>query len=240
VSFIIPAYNEERLLPRALASIREAIAANELDAEVIVADDDSADRTAAIALALGAKVIARHNRQIAATRNMGAEIATGDLLVFVDADSAVSAELVRDTLDAIDAGAVGGGARCDFDGHKPRWARVFMFFVLPVYAFLGLTPGAYIFATRAAFDAVGGFDDRVYGGEEVLLARALRREGKVRIVRSAVLTSGRKLRSHSVFEIFGIMFRLMRSGMKGVRTRDGMDLWYGERRADPDCPVDRG
>jgi len=236
VSFIIPAYNEEALLPRCVRSIQTAAAKNELAYEVLVADDASDDRTTEIAKALGCKVVTKHNRQIAATRNTGVAASKGDLLIFVDADSQVDGTLVGQTLRAIDAGAIGGGAHCKFDGQLPRWARVVGGVFLPLYALAGLTPGAYIFAVRQAFEAAGGFNERVFGGEEVLLARALKRQGRFTIVRAAVITSGRKLRAYTGREILSIMLRLARGGPKGIRTRDGMDMWYGPRRQDPGCP----
>jgi len=54
------------------------------------------------------------------------------------------------------------------------------------------------------------------------------------ILREFVTTSGRKLRAHSGREFFGILLRLALGGPKGVRRRDGLDIWYGERRADPE------
>lgn len=233
VSFIIPAYNEARLLPRCIRSIQSAAEDNRLRFEIVIADDASEDETAEIARSMGCTVVSEHNRQISATRNLGARASTGDVLIFVDADSEVSGPLVAKTLRAIEDGAIGGGARCAFDGRLPLWARAVCRVLLPLYALARLTPGAYIFATREAFEATGGFDERVFGGEEVLMAKALKRHGKFTIVPEAVVTSGRKLRAYSGGEILVMMLRLASSGLKGVRSRDGMEMWYGPRREDP-------
>jgi hypothetical protein len=48
-----------------------------------------------------------------------------------------------------------------------------------------------------------------------------------------VVTSGRKLRTHSAHELFGSMFRIAVKGRKAVRSREGLELWYAERRRDP-------
>jgi len=237
ISFVLPAYNEERLIGRAISSIHAAMTARDIDYEIVVADDASDDQTAAIARALGAAVVTQFHRQIAATRNEGSRKATGDLLVFVDADSCVNNELVGQTLAAIERGAVGGGSHCDFDGMVPLWARLVKRALFPLYAAAGLTPGAYIFATRDAFDAVGGFDEKVFGGEEVLLARALRRQGRFVVVKAAVTTSGRKLRAHSAVELLGTLVLLGVRGRRGVASRKGLALWYGPRRVDLGCPV---
>jgi len=75
ISFIVPAYNEERELGATLKAISEAGDALAHSYEIVVADDGSTDRTARIALEHGARVITAQHRQIAATRNSGAGIA---------------------------------------------------------------------------------------------------------------------------------------------------------------------
>ncbi|HET6372706.1 MAG TPA: glycosyltransferase, partial [Candidatus Polarisedimenticolia bacterium] len=88
ISLVIPAYNEEKYLPRLLDSVAQARERFEHCSgtlEVIVADNASTDRTAAIAAGRGARVVPVERRIIAAARNAGAAAATGDLLCFVDA-----------------------------------------------------------------------------------------------------------------------------------------------------------
>src|SRR5258708_2014695 len=111
ISIIIPAYNEEALLGGTLRALGAATDVLNLPHEVIVVDDGSADRTAEIARAHGARVVAVSVRHIAAARNAGAKVATGNLLVFVDADTLVSPEVLQGAVAAVRAGAAGGGGR---------------------------------------------------------------------------------------------------------------------------------
>jgi glycosyltransferase involved in cell wall biosynthesis len=94
-SIIIPAYNEEKFLPRLLDSI-EVARANYSRApdqvEVIVADNSSNDGTAEVAAAHGARVVTITKRRIGAPRNGGARAGSGEILCFIDADSAVHPE----------------------------------------------------------------------------------------------------------------------------------------------------
>ena len=60
-----------------------------------------------------------------------------------------------------------------------------------------------------------------------------RRLAQPAFLKHRVLTSGRKLRTHSVTEVWVFMLRLAVRGPKGVRQREGMDLWYAPRRRDP-------
>ena len=84
VSIVIPAYNEENYLPRLLRSIQ---AQDFPDVEIIVADADSTDRTAAIARSAGARLT--RGGVPAVGRNNGARLAKGDYLLFIDADTVI-------------------------------------------------------------------------------------------------------------------------------------------------------
>ena len=92
-----------------------------------------------------------------------------------------------------------------------------------------LAAGCYVFSRRAAFEAVGGFDEKLFAGEELALSRALAKQGRVVILRESVLSSGRKLRTHSGWEILADRCR-HRPGQRSLHSRDDLDLWYGGRR----------
>jgi hypothetical protein len=159
--------------------------------------------------------------------------------VFVDADTVVPIGPLQGALRELGSGGVAGGSTATFDGQLPLWARLTLPPLATLYRWARLTPGAFLFCTRESFDAVGGFDESVFGGEEVILARALDRFAKTRgrrftIVRSPVVTSGRKLRTHGGSELArAVALVLIRGRRKGQR-RDGFEVWYGPRRADPE------
>ena len=233
VSFVVPAHNEARLLPRTLASLHAAARILALAHEIIVVDDDSDDGTGAIAQAAGATVATVRHRQIARARNAGARLASGGILVFVDADTTVDACVLRATLAAIAKGAVGGGALLRFDRPLPASGRLAEAALALTMKLTGLAAGACVFCTREAFDAVGGFDETLFATEELTLSRALRRRGPFVILRERVVTSGRKARTHSARELLAPILALVRHGPAARRRRDLLDLWYGGRRDDP-------
>lgn len=237
ISFIVPAHNEERLLGRTLDAIDDAARSLGVPTEFIVVDDASTDRTAAIAREHGARVVSVRHRQIAATRNAGAREASGEMLVFVDADTVVTEAAVRAAVEALGRGAVGGGCAFHFGGRLPLYGRILEALCVPLYRVAGLASGCFLFCTREAFRAVGGFDEGMFGAEEAAMSRALRRRGKFVVLRESVITSGRKLRTHSAREVLGVMGRLALSGGKSVRRRQGLEIWYGERRTDPESDV---
>jgi glycosyltransferase involved in cell wall biosynthesis len=236
ISFIIPAYNEEALLGLTLSALNGAAWRLGQPFEIIVVDDASTDRTAAIAKEHGVRVIAVQNRQIAATRNAGARAAQGDLLVFVDADTVVGDTVIRAAIKAVRRGAVGGGCAVRFDGRVPLYGHILIRFLVPLYNALGLATGCFLFCTAEAFHKVGGFDEGLFGGEETVMSRRLGRRGRFVILRETVITSGRKVRAYSACEILGLFVRLLLAGPKSVRRREGLEVWYGERRPDPLLP----
>jgi len=200
--------------------------------ELIVVDDSSTDATAEIAAAAGAIVVPAACRHIAAARNAGARRARGDALVFVDADTTIDANVLRGVLKALGAGAAGGGAGAHFDEPVRAYARIMIALTVWAFARLKLAAGCFMFCTRAAFDGVGGFDEQLFAAEEIFFSRALRRQGRVVILKEQVTTSGRKLRTHSAREIFGEMIRISLKGRKGLKSRSNLGLWYGPRRGE--------
>src|SRR5882762_3810920 len=114
LSFVIPAHNEEIELPETLRSIRDAAASAGQAFEIIVVDDSSTDRTATLAEKYGARVVPICRRHIAAARNAGAQVSSGDILFFVDADTRIAAAHVMGAIAALQNGASGGSARLCF------------------------------------------------------------------------------------------------------------------------------
>ena len=133
--------------------------------EIIVADDASTDRTAEIALQNNAELVSVAHRQIAATRNAGAKAARGDWFIFVDAYTLVNESVVLAAMHAMRHGAVGGGSGMRFDEPSPIYARFLLRLVVRLFRATGLAAGCFLFCTRNAFDAVGGFDEDYFDFE---------------------------------------------------------------------------
>src|ERR1700675_1508287 len=127
LSIVIPAFNEERLIARCLQSISASLVANSkpcFTSEIIVVDNNSTDNTANLARQAGAQVVFEPINQIGRARNAGAAEATGDWLLFVDADSVLNPELLADILRLIEDGkSVGCGSTLHMQG-LPRWATL--------------------------------------------------------------------------------------------------------------------
>jgi glycosyltransferase involved in cell wall biosynthesis len=230
VSFIVPAWNEEDLLGRTLMALKAAAQGLRIGYEVIVVDDGSTDRTAQIAREGGAQVVSVSHRQISAARNAGARAAQGDMFIFVDADTLVTSEVVRGAVQAVQQGAVGGGCTVDFEGRIPLYARLWLPLFTACYRAAGLAAGCFLFCTRSAFEAVGGFSEELFASEECRLSWALGRVGPFVILREHIVTSSRKLRTYSGWEILSALCSLAMGRRLTARESKGMEIWYGPRR----------
>ena len=239
LSVIIPAYNEEKLLPRCLESVFAALAANAADdwaGEVIVVDNNSADRTAALARQAGARVVFEPVNQISRARNAGARAAAGDWFLFVDADSRLSPALVADLLRCLRRGRVaGGGCLVDLDEAPPA-GRV----IVELWNFISRTmrwaAGSFVYCRADAFREIGGFSTAVYAAEELLFSRALKSWAQARGLGVVILpnhrhvSSGRKFRLYSRGEILGYVLRSSFLPWRTVRDRRKLDFFYDGRR----------
>ena len=229
LSIIVPAHNEEAFIRRTLRALDAAARDAGVPFEIIVVDDASTDRTAAIAAAQGARIVGADVRQIAAARNAGARAALGDQLMFVDADTIVPSAALRAAVERMDAGAVGGGASPVFDAGTPAWARRTIGFTVWFMRTMGWAAGCFLFARRDAFERAGGFDERYFASEEIHLSRALKRLGRFVILRERVVTSGRKAHAYSAGHALWVAIRMLRPG--ALKRRDQLEFWYrsGER-----------
>jgi glycosyltransferase involved in cell wall biosynthesis len=234
VSIVVPAFNEERLLGGSLAAIREAMSALD-DAELIVCDNNSTDRTAQIARSAGAKVVFEPVNQIARARNTGAAQASGDWLLFVDADSYPTKELLEDTKAAIAAGCLAGGATVSMESPDPA-----IRFWVAAWNFLSRrarwAAGSFIFCEAAAFRRLGGFSPDLYAAEEIELFRRLKRLARLErrsiviLHRHPLRTSARKAELYTKREHLAFMLKTLLLGGRNLRRRESCYAWYDGRR----------
>ena len=239
ISVVVPAFNEERLLPQSLAAIgaaSSAFAATGWATELIVCDNNSADRTADIARAAGAIVVFEPINQISRARNTGAARATGDWLLFVDADSFPTRELFADVVTVISGGTcVAGGStvRVDLKGIAYAAGIGWWNFLSRTFKWAA---GSFIFCETAVFREIGGFTERLYAAEEIDLFRRLKRLARRRrrsiviLDRHPLLTSARKAHLYTVPEMLRFWGRTLLSGGRSFRNREGAFPWYDGRR----------
>ena len=238
ISVVIPAFNEERLLGGTLAHAKAAMVTFTRlgwETELIVCDNNSTDRTAEIARAAGATVVFEPVNQIARARNSGAAAATGDWLVFVDADSQPSAELFADVAEQIQSSrCLAGGSTVRMDEHF--LLAGFFTWIWNWSSRLGhLLAGSFIFVEAAAFRRVGGFNNELFAAEELDLSKRLkkfaRKTGREIIILHShpLVTSARKMRLYTAWDHLKLVTHVI-FNRRALNRRESCTLWYDGRR----------
>jgi glycosyltransferase involved in cell wall biosynthesis len=231
-SVIIPAYNEAQFLPRLLDSIEAAKSKYSGDSqaiEVIVANNNSTDRTAEVASKRGARVVTIEKRRIAAARNGGGHAARGDILCFIDADSAVHPQSF-DAIDlAIESGRYVAGATGVVLERKSFGLLITYCLMMPMVWLTRMDTGV-IFCRREDFEAVGGYDESRFYAEDVLFLLALRRLGRSKGQRLTRLRGAKALGSTRKFDQFGDWhyFWMLGHVLKSLLTWN----WHDQKLAD--------
>jgi len=206
VSVVIPAYNEENYLFSCLESIGKQDYAGEY--EVIVVDNASTDNTAKIARDWGARVVYESKRSPAAARQKGAEVATGEVIAFIDADTQAPTYWLSTIVSRFarkpEMVAISGPyAYCDAGRFSKITSYIGNFINIVIDQLFrkvlnkgGAIWGCNFAVRRSAFWEVGGFDTSIkFYGEEYELSLRLRMAGKGGIIpRLFVLTSARRLK----------------------------------------------
>jgi len=167
LSVVIPAFNEELYLQETLSRLHDAISLCPCCAEIIVVDNESVDRTAEVARSFGAAVVRESVHNIARVRNAGANVARGDVLAFVDADTSVPPNFLERIAEVMgDAACMGGSADIV---HTPasRFLRAYLEAWRWLGIRLGMAQGAAQFCRKSAFTLLSGYDESQFMGEDV-------------------------------------------------------------------------
>lgn len=239
LSIIIPAWNEEKLLPETLTAISDAAAALTpagIAWEVIVCDNNSTDHTAMVAAEAGAAVVFEPVNQIGRARNTGAAAAAGDWLLFVDADSTPTLELFADLARCLQNPKILGGGSLLHMPLEERGARTALAIWHWISTRCRYAAGSFLFVRAGAFREAGGFDITFFAGEEIFLSQKLkklaRRKGQefTILTRHPMPTSPRKLQMHRPWQHLAWLLKTILTGGRTLKRRESCDIWYDGQR----------
>jgi peptidoglycan/xylan/chitin deacetylase (PgdA/CDA1 family) len=200
ISVVIPAYNEEMLLPKCLDSVLNQSLPRKLY-EVIVVDNASTDRTAVIAREKGVRVVWEGKKGYVWALKKGVREAKGEIIAITDADCRVPKDWLEKIYNSYkkdpQLDAVGGPFKF-FDGNF--FFRFIVSFLVR-YSIRDLT-GANLSFKKSSFRKIGGFDPRVNLGADVLLSLKFRRFGKIKIDRSNIVATSSRRYQKGLFSNF--------------------------------------
>ncbi|PKO31554.1 MAG: glycosyl transferase [Betaproteobacteria bacterium HGW-Betaproteobacteria-9] len=211
-SIIVPMVNEARGLPGLLARLSVLVRQG---CEVLIVDGGSDDGSVALAERAGFRVLPSPKGR-ARQMNLGAARSTGDVLLFLHADTLLpegALANVRQTM--LKTAALWGRFDVLIDGTHPM-LRVIATLMNLRSRWTGIATGDQaIFVTRKAFHAVGGYPDQPLM-EDIELSRRLRALARPACIHTPVLTSGRRWESRGVWRTIWLMWRLRWAYWRGT------------------------
>ncbi|MEM5868865.1 MAG: glycosyltransferase, partial [Candidatus Aenigmatarchaeota archaeon] len=203
VSIVIPSLNEEKYIGRTLASIKNQTYKNY---EIILVDGNSKDRTREIAKRYGCKVIVEKRRGIGLARNIGANLAKGEILLFLDADT----EIEKDFLEILVKRMKEKNIVCASGYIKAKGSFLERFIyratseIASFLSFIGYPHfyGNCLSCKKSAFIQVHGFNESLATCEDLDLTRKLAKIGKCIFLRDAIAySSPRRIRKVGALKI---------------------------------------
>lgn len=202
ISVIVPAHNEERFIHDCLLAIKRSAEYAALEVEIVVVLNRCTDLTEQIAKSFGAVTLVDESRCIAAVRNRGIDVATGDILVTCDADSRLHLKALYFVADALrDPDIIGGGMPIRYD-RRSLGIKASELCLDAAVAITGLSAGAF-WARAETFRALCGFDENLLIVEDVEFARRMKVFGKAVNKRYICLNKAPLLTSSRKFDHFG-------------------------------------
>lgn len=205
ISVIVPAKNEEKYIMNVFNGLKKQ---SFNDFEIIVVDGGSADNTAGIAKKY-AKVIIEKRKGIGMARNVGANVAKGSVLVFIDGDTMPS----KKTLDAYRTAIIGNvvaatGPILPLEKTNLRTTLGFkivsIFFVkLAIKIGKPSIVGSNFAISKKAFDKINGFNEKLITYEDWDLSNRVKKYGKIKFIDDAVVyTSIRRVKKWGIWGFF--------------------------------------
>lgn len=235
LSVIIPAWNEEKVVGRAVDSLKRAaeVYAQERGciAEIIVVNNNSTDRTADVAREHGVIVVFEPVNNIGKARNTGARAAHGRHLAFCDADNQVTGNLLVLIHDHLENPKIAGGGTW-IEPERRNLKISSFYFIWGLYVRFSRVGVGMMHCRKADFDSFGGFDETIYAAEDVQLAYDLKKIGRPRgqkfelIKRGWIITSTRKIDQTPLRVMIGKLAGFAFGLQKKIRSKEYCEHWY--------------
>lgn len=201
VSVVVPTLDEEQHIEDTLGHARNGGAD-----EIIVVDGGSLDRTAEIALPRADRVLQAAPGR-ASQMNAGARLASGDILVFLHADTRLPADFAPSVRAAVGAGAVGGRFDVRLEPGSALLRLVAGLMNLRSRLSGIATGDQAIFVRRDVFEALGGYQD-IPLMEDIDFSRRLKQAGRLGHLRQRVSTSSRRWQRNGTVRTILLMWTL--------------------------------
>ena len=216
-SVVIPAHNEEELLPVCLNSIDVAAAHYPQQVEIVVVVNRCTDATESIARERSCRIVHDNNKNLAMIRNAGVKQAAGEIVLTVDADSRMAANTFEEIDKALASGRfIGGGVPI----RPERMSAGIMLTGLLLAAWLvpsGISGGLF-WCYRRDFGEIGGFNEQLTTAEDVEFGKRLKARGRAHGKKYGTLWKAPIVTSCRKFDTFGDWFAVRLFCLHPIQT----------------------
>ena len=202
INIIIPVFKEALAIGPLIQYLKNCSGVSAQ--QIIVVDGGSTDNTISIVREAGVTAVASPKKGRAAQMNLGASLATGDVLYFLHADTYPPRDFVADIRNAVSKGFKAGCYRLSFD--HPHWFLAangwFTRFDVDAFRFGDQS----LFVTKELFDNAGGFNESYIVLEDQELVKRLKKKARFTVIPKTVVTSARKYKENGVYKTQAIFF----------------------------------
>ena len=213
ISFVIPAYNEEKILSTCLESLEKEIARYKYTTEVVVVNNASTDGTRKVAQSFkNVKVVDENKKGLVFARKCGMENSTGELIANIDADVIIPEgwlKIVMEEFNSNNKLAALSGPYIYYDLSRLQKLLIRIFYYFGYLSYIinskilrisGMLQGGNYIVTRSALHKIGGYDTSIsFYGEDTDIAKRIFKVGDVKwTFKLPMYTSGRRLREEGL------------------------------------------
>lgn len=225
ISFIIPAYNEEKYIGKCLESIIKEASSSQIESEIIIVNNASTDRTKEVAMSftnsqIKVRIVDEPQKGVNSARQTGFRVASGNLIAYIDADSQLTPNWIETALNKINKPTIVAvsGPAIFHDLPIATNLIIWVFYYLAYITYLvnrfilksgSLALGANILIKKQALQKIGGPDTtfQFYGDDTDLAKRLSKVGGVIFTFKLPIYTSGRRLKKEGLITM-GLKYQI--------------------------------
>ncbi|CAG9612303.1 hypothetical protein BACCIP111899_01476 [Bacillus rhizoplanae] len=202
ISIIIPAHNEERYIGKCLESILKASKLTKNQVEIIVVLNRCTDRTEEIAKSYKCITIKNNDKNLSKIRNAGVEIARGEIILTIDADTQMNEHVLSKAEENLTTGKyIGGGVTGKFERMSLGIFVSTLLLIGPLLFKYGAISVGIFWCYKKDFKSIKGFNENMLMAEDADFAKRLKAWGKKKgkkygTIQNGMITSSRKFDKH--------------------------------------------
>ncbi|WKT79485.1 glycosyltransferase [Lysinibacillus fusiformis] len=197
-SIVIPAHNEEKYIGKSIESILKASKPFENQVEIIVVLNRCTDKTEEIAKSYNCIVLKNNDKNLSKIRNAAVEIARGEIIVTIDADTLMNDHVLSKAEEHLSSGKyIGGGVTGKFERMSLGIFVSALLLIGPLFFKYGAISVGIFWCYKKDFQSINGFNEEMLMAEDADFAKRLKVWGKKSgkkygTIQNGMITSSRK------------------------------------------------